>query len=145
MSSISPYIQYILILLPENDKTKENTLSVELKLFLIKCVFPQNTMFFNAKKKITLDRKYIYTFWSEQNKGSTAKNESIQNLGMSSKIFPCPFFKLGLFILLYNMSINGILYWITTLRKAGFKRPRKTHLFSERNQTCYAFLFCQHF
>lgn len=135
------------ILLPKNDKTKENTLSVELKLFLIKCVFPQNTMFFNEKKN-HLDRKYIYiytTFWSEQNKGSTAKNESIQNLGMSSKSLPCPFFKLRLFILLYNMSINGILYWITTLRKAGFKRPRKTHLFSERNQTCSAFLFCQHF
>lgn len=78
--------------MPKNDKTKENTPSVELKLFLIKCVFPQNTMLFNAKK-ITPTGKYIYTTsWSEQNKGSTAKNESIQNLGMSSKSLPPPLF-----------------------------------------------------
>lgn len=25
-------------------------------------------------------------------------------------------------------------------KKSCFKRPRKTHLFSERNQTCYAFV-----
>lgn len=51
-------------------------------------------MFFNAKKKITLDRKYIYTFWSEQNKGSTAKMKVFKTLACPVNL-PAPFLNSG--------------------------------------------------
>lgn len=78
--------------MPKNYKTKQNTLNIKVKLFLIKHVSPQNTMLLMQKNHPLTGKNIYTTFRSEQNKVSTAKNETIQNLGMSSKSLPFFFF-----------------------------------------------------
>lgn len=64
---------------------------VKIRLFLIKYVPLQYTiLLIQRKKKSPMTGKKYTTFWSEQNKKSTAKNETIHNLGMPSNTLPSP-------------------------------------------------------
>lgn len=76
-----------------------------MKLVAIKYVSVYNA--FNIKNiKNCLNWNKYTTFWLEQNKESTTKNENTQNLGMSTKnsIFS---FLLWLFISQHKMNISG--------------------------------------